>query len=144
MLNEDVIKSKLGAMSLYITELMPYLEKYKNGAIALNDPEVFIIERLFQLIADAAIDINTHIITQGNLEPSDDYEGTFHILGKHNIIPLELAEKISGSVGLRNRMVHGYEKVQRKIILDDISNGIERYPEYMKHVRKFIEEKPKK
>lgn len=136
---EDVIKSKLAAMSTYITELLPYLEKYRRGDLALNDPQVFIVERLFQLIADTAIDINTHIITRDKLESPDDYEGTFRILGKHRIIPFELAEKISGSVGLRNRMVHGYEKVQRKVMMNDISDGIGQYVEYMKHIVAYTE-----
>ena len=133
MPEEDIIKSKLAAIRLYVPELMPYLEKYRRGEIVLDDPQVFIIERLFQLIADAAIDINTHIITRGKLESPDDYEGTFRILGQHKIIPSDLAEKISGSVGLRNRLVHGYEKVQRKIALDDISNDIGQY------IQEFIE-----
>lgn len=115
MPNGDVIKSKLAAMSLYLPKLAPYLEKYRQGKMGLHDPEVFIVERLFQLIADAAIDINTHIMTRGKLEPSDDYEGTFRVLGKHGILPIDLAEKISGSVGLRNRLVHGYEKVSARL-----------------------------
>ncbi|MBI2475836.1 MAG: DUF86 domain-containing protein [Candidatus Taylorbacteria bacterium] len=139
MPNEDVIKSKLAAMSLYLRKLMPYLEKYRQGKMELHDPEIFIVERLFQLIADAAIDINTHIMTRAKLEPSDDYEGTFRILGKHGVLPVDLAEKISGSVGLRNRLVHGYEKIQRKLVMDDISGGIGQYVEYMKYIAEFVE-----
>lgn len=139
MLNEDVIRSKLAAMGAYLLELMPYLESYRRGEIALSDQKIFIVERLFQLIADAAIDINTHIITRKKLESPDDYEGTFRILGKNAVLPLDLAEKISGSVGLRNRMVHGYEKVQRKIMMDDIAEGIGQYVEYMKHISVFLE-----
>ena len=111
MLEPDVVKSKLAAMGKYLERLLPYLERYKKGEIGLDNPDVFVVERLFQLTVDAAIDINTHIITRGNLEPADDYEGTFRILGKSGIIPFELGDKISGSVGLRNRMVHRYEKV---------------------------------
>ena len=69
---EDIVKSKLAAMSLYVPELVPYLEKYRRGEIVLDDPRVFLIERLFQLIADAAIVINTHIITKGKLEKPHD------------------------------------------------------------------------
>ena len=139
MLNADIIQSKLAAMGTYLPELMPYLEKYQRGELSLSDPQIFIVERLFQLIADTAIDINTYIITHRKLESPDDYEGTFRIIGKHGIIPLELAEKISGSIGLRNRMVHGYEKVQRKIMMDDISSGIGQYVAYIKHISAFLE-----
>src|SRR3989344_4730388 len=120
MPDERVIRSKLAAMSVYLTQLMPHLEEYRRETLSLSDTRIFAVERLFQLMADAAIDINKHIITRDKLEPSDDYEGTFRVLGKHGILPYELAEKISGSVGLRNRLVHEYEKVQRKIMMDDI------------------------
>lgn len=126
-------------MGSYMEELMPFIEKYRRGEMSLDNPEVHVIERLFQLLADAAIDINTHIITRGGLESPDDYEGTFRIVGKSKIIPYDLAERISNSVGLRNRMVHGYEKVQKKKMLDDISNGINQYTEYMRHISEYME-----
>ena len=129
-------------MSSYMEELMPFVEKYRRGEMPLDSSEVHIIERMFQLLADAAIDINTHIITRNRLESPDDYEGTFRVLGKSRIIPLGLGEQISSSVGLRNRMVHGYEKVQKKKMLDDISNGIGQYVEYMKYIIEYIEKQP--
>ncbi|MFA6552540.1 MAG: HepT-like ribonuclease domain-containing protein [Candidatus Paceibacterota bacterium] len=135
----EVVKTKLAAMGNYFEKLLPYIERYKKGEISLHSDDVFIIERLFQLVVDAAIDINTHIITRNNFESPDDYESTFRILGKKQIIPLELAEKISGSVGLRNRMIHGYETVQIKRMLDDISGGIEQYVEFMKCISEFAE-----
>lgn len=143
MPDKNVVTSKLAAIGAYLEELMPHLEQYRLGKLPLNDLRVFVIERLFQLTADAAIDINTHLITRGKLEPSDDYEGTFHILGKHGIIPADLGDAISGSVGLRNRLVRGYEKVQKKIALDDISNGIGQYVAYMKHIKSFLEKQPR-
>lgn len=128
-------------MGIYLEELMPHLEQYRQGKLPLNDLRVFVIERLFQLIADAAIDINTHIITREKLESADDYEGTFHVLGKHGIMPAELGDAISGSIGLRNRLVHGYEGVQRKTAMDDIANGIGQYVAYMGYIKTFIEKK---
>lgn len=141
MPDKDVVTSKLAAMGAYLEELMPHLEEYRQGKLPLNDLRIFVIERLFQLIADAAIDINTHVITRGKLESADDYEGTFRVLGKHGIIPAELGEAISGSIGLRNRLVHGYEGVQRKTAMDDIANGIGQYVAYMGHIKTFMEKK---
>src|SRR3989338_5201189 len=100
MPDADIIKSKLAAMGVYLEKLAPFLEKYRSGTVAYDSPDVFVIERLFQLAVDAAIDINTHIITRGNLESADDYEGTFRVLGDNKIIPFDLGDKISGSVGL--------------------------------------------
>ena len=126
-------------MSSYFKELIPYIDDAKKGLITLEDPKVYIIERLFLLIVDAAIDINTHIITRNKLESPDDYEGTFSILGSSKIIPGELAVKISSSVGLKNRMVHEYEKINRKDMLGYIINGIEDYSEYMKYINEYVD-----
>ena len=136
---EDIIKSKLAAMGIYLEKLLPLVDRYKRGEISLNSDEVHVMERMFQLAVDAAIDINTHIIVQKGLESPDTYEGTFSILGRNNIIPISLGDKISGSVALRNRMVHGYEKVQVKKMLNDIAGGIGQYIEYMKHISDFVE-----
>ncbi len=144
MPNIDVITSKLSAMSSYMEELSPYLVQVKIGKITVVSPEMHIIARLFQLIVDAAIDINTHIITRGNLESPDDYEGTFSILGKCGIISNELVFKISKSVGLRNKLVHGYEKVDKGKVLSDITNGIGQYKEYMKNITDFMDKQERK
>lgn len=138
MPNKDVIKNKLSAMSSYFEELIPYIEEVKKGGITVEDPKVYIVERLFLLIVDAAIDINTHIITRNKFESPDDYVGTFTAMEKNKIISSELALKISGSIGLRNKMVHGYEKIGRQEMLDYITSGIGQYAEYMKYIDKYI------
>ena len=139
MPNHDVIASKLGAMRDYLAELLPFIEKAKKGVITVENSELRIIERLFLLIVDAAIDINTHIITRNKFESPDDYQGTYGILAQHKVIPFELADKIQESVGLRNLMTYGYEKVQRQKMLDDIVSGIDQYVEYMKVIMEYIE-----
>ena len=118
---------------------MPLIEEVKKGEITTKDQKVYVIESLFLLIVDAAIDINTHIISRNKLESPDDYAGTFTILGKNKIIPIELADKIFGSVGLRNKMIHGYESVKRQEMLDYITNGIGQYSEYMKCINKYVD-----
>jgi uncharacterized protein YutE (UPF0331/DUF86 family) len=123
----------------YLSELMPYIEKARKGVITIESPELRGIERLFLLVVDAAIDINTHIITRNKFESPDDYQGTFGILAKHKVIPSELADKIQDSVGLRNMMTHGYEKVQKQKMFDDIVGGIDQYSEYMKAIANYIE-----
>ena len=134
----DIIESKLGAIKKYILIL-----KSNLPTVSVDSLEMYAMERLFQLIVDAAIDINTHIITRSDLEPPDDYQGTFAILADNKILPQEFADTISKSVGLRNLLVHGYEKVDKHKALNDISKGIGQYSEYMRHIRDFMEKQPK-
>ena len=54
------------------------------------------------------------------------------------IMPSAFAEKISESVGLRNGIVHQYEKIETDRMLNDIRNNIGDYVEYVKYITAFI------
>jgi uncharacterized protein YutE (UPF0331/DUF86 family) len=97
------------------------------------------VERLFQLIVDTAVDINTHIISESDFKIPDDYQSTFIILAENKILPMDFALKIAPSVGLRNLVVHKYGKVNIKRMVDDIKNEIGQYLDYLKHIQRFLE-----
>lgn len=96
------------------------------------------LERNFQLIVDTVLDINSHIIAEENLGIPDSYENTLIILGEKNVLPYDFAAKISKAVGLRNLVVHKYEKVDNKNMIDDLKSGISQFEEYIAHVNGFI------
>ncbi|MEK7208814.1 MAG: HepT-like ribonuclease domain-containing protein [Patescibacteria group bacterium] len=133
-----LIKSKINEIKNSLDQLLPLLKKEAREII--DDYLVLhTVERLFQLIVDTAIDINTHIINQNNLSVPNDYQGTFTVLAENKIFPMEFALKISPSVGLRNLIVHKYGKVDIKKMVDDIRSEIGDYIEYIKLIsEKFI------
>ncbi len=95
-------------------------------------------ERLLQELIEAAIDINIHMIVQtGNIAP-DDYYKSFIDAGRLKIIPIELAEKLAPSAGLRNRLVHEYDLIEHAIVLDAVQMAEKLYSEYVKQVESFI------
>lgn len=97
------------------------------------------IERYFQLIVDAAIDINTAIIQKEKLQPSVDYQGTFALMSECKALPFELTQAIANSVGLRNGLVHAYEKLDPARVIHDIRRNIGQYREYIKYIFEYIE-----
>jgi len=95
-------------------------------------------ERLLQELIEAAVDINTHIIVQtGNTVPDDYYE-SFIKTGEYKIIPLDLAEKLAPSAGLRNRLVHEYDMLDHSLILEAVKMAEELYSEYVKQIENYI------
>ncbi len=64
-------------------------------------------ERLLQELIEAAVDINIHMIVQIGHTVPDDYYESFIKAGELKIIPLDLAQKLAPSAGLRNRLVYG-------------------------------------
>lgn len=139
MIDRELIKNKMADMQNYLQELEPLLN-YKSGDIINDNLKLRTVERLFQLIVDTTVDVNTHIINESGLGVPEDYQSTFIILAKNKILPMEFAEQIAPSVGLRNLIVHKYGRVNVKKMVDDIKNEIGDYLEYLKLLHAYLKE----
>ena len=137
MLDKNLVDGKLNDIYGYLQELKPLLQE-ESALILKKTVELHAIERLFQLIVDTAIDINTHIIAESGLIVPDDYQSTFVTLGENKIIDMEFALRIAPAVGLRNLIVHRYEKVNLRKMIDDMKNEISDFVEYLAQIGKFL------
>ncbi len=137
MIDKDLIKNKMSDIQGYFRELQPIINN-ESGNIIENNLKLHTVERLFQLIVDTAIDINTHIIAESDFSVPNDYQSTFIILGENKVIPMNFAVKIAPSVGLRNLIIHRYGRVDLKRMIDDIKNEISDYLEYLKFIDNFL------
>lgn len=95
-------------------------------------------ERLLQELIEAAIDINVHLIVESGHPPPEDYYQSFIRAGELGILSFDLAEKLAPSAGLRNRLVHEYDRIDHAIILKAVAQAEELYPRYLKEVHSFI------
>lgn len=139
MINNDLVKTKMADIQGYFMELKDILNEASREIIEDN-LKLRTVERLFQLIVDTSVDINTHIISESDFSVPDDYQSTFIVLADNKILPMDFALKIAPSVGLRNLIVHKYGKVDIKKMVDDIKSEISQYLEYLKHLQKFLED----
>src|SRR3989344_7024983 len=130
MINKDTIKIKLNILRENLSKVKELLN-LQDKELRANDISRSAMERYFQLMVDAAVGINEHIISEENLEIPDDYFGTFLILGKAGVLPEEFSETIAPSVGLRNQIIHQYEKIDTDLMLQSIRKNIHQYDEYM-------------
>lgn len=140
MLNKDLIKTKMRSVQEYLLEIEPILSLPKNEIVS-NVEKLRTLERNFQLIVDAILDINVHIIRELELVSPDDLKSTFLILADGKIIPADFAEKISPVVGLRNILVHGYEKVDRKLFVDSFQKNKKDFDQYMFLINSYLQSK---
>lgn len=87
-----------------------------------------LVERLLHLSVEAASDLLEHLLVQGyNIKPQT-YADTFLQAGRHDLIPMDLAQRLVPAAGLRNRLVHDYEAIDPSrvhaaipIALDDLT-----------------------
>jgi uncharacterized protein YutE (UPF0331/DUF86 family) len=133
----DIISRKISLLKGYIENLENFLAKCHDGEA---DEAVFLsIERLFQLIVDEAVDINAIILEKEKKPFPDTNQATFEVLTDIGVLSKELHLKIAGSVGLRNRLVHRYETVQRRVLVEEVSKYIISYKEYAVFIiRKYV------
>lgn len=138
MPNKKLVQNKINKIEGYIKEADPIL-KFSANEILSDYTKLRTLERDFQLIVDTVIDINTHIISSENLRAPEDATETFHILGEAKILPMEFVEKFSPVAGMRNIVVHDYEKVDVEKMINDIKKDIGQFGEYAVYIDNFLQ-----
>jgi len=138
MIDQKLTKEKLKKIEDYYEKLNELLEE-PIETILENFKSYFAIERAFILIVDEMIDINTHFVQKLNLNLPDDFQSMFIALGENNILPAKFAEKIAPVVGLRNRLVHRYEEINRRMAIELIQKEKGDFREYVKFISQYLE-----
>jgi len=136
-LSHSLIIKKLELIEEYRAQLMRFLEP--PDAEILSSPEKYLsIERVFQLLVDAMIDINQNIIRESKLEVPDDLQSTFYPLGENSVLPPEFARELAPIVGVRNRLVHQYEEIDKKLFLKNLRKYFSHFETYRKYIGKYL------
>lgn len=139
MINKQTTDAKLKDIKKYYKEMEPILKKDSRFLVdEKNYQYLRTLERTFQLIVDAMVGINSHIIAKLDLPVSEDFQGTFAILGQNKILPIDFALKIAPVVGLRNKIVHKYDIVDPKKFISDLKTKSGDFVEYIKLINKFL------
>ena len=135
---QSFIVQKLGQMKEYLEEAKLILALPVEEILG-KPTNLRSLERLLQLIVDSALDINKHFIKELNLQISDDLQSTFIVLGENNILPNDFAQKIAPVVGLRNRLVHRYEKVDNKRFIADFEKNQQDFDNFINYISSYLE-----
>lgn len=83
------------------------------------------------------IDINNHLLKNLGV-PVDDLRSSFELLGEKGILPKEFATKISPLTGVRNILVHQYEKINLELFLKNLRANLGDFERYFSAVVEFI------
>ena len=136
-LDKPLIREKLADLSQYFDELETLtscgLEEYQEDYIKRHATE-----KLIELIVEIASDINRHIIEAGGQSPPQTYYSTFDEMGKMGVLPESLAARLASTTGLRNRLVHGYEKVQHAIVHRGLKPFLRNYERYFVLINDYL------
>ncbi len=137
MINDD-IKKKIYQCQEYLEKLSAYAV-LASDEILKNEEKRLAMERLFLLMVDETVDINAALAYQLGGRIPESYKSTFFELVPLNILEGDFAEKISGSVKVRNQMTHDYEKVQHSELIDSMKKFVPMYKTYIRIlISKFV------
>jgi uncharacterized protein YutE (UPF0331/DUF86 family) len=93
--------------------------------IAHDIREERFVAHTLQMAIQAALDIASHIVSDGRLgEPRTNRE-LFDLLQRHHWLSSTLTETMRKMVGFRNIVVHGYQSVDPTIMRDIVENRLD-------------------
>lgn len=138
MLDRELLESKAAEIDHYIEELRALVADDPFD-ILRNHERLHAIERLFQLIVDTMVAMNTHVIAAADFPVPEDYQNTFVTLGEHGVLPMDFAVRLAPVVGLRNRVVHKYEELDMHAFLLQLRTELGDVPTYLRHVLDYAE-----
>lgn len=136
-LDQESIRSKIARMRRNLKELrhlvkLPYKEYVRdihNTATA---------ERLLQISIEAMLDIGSHIIAEKGLGEPLEYRQVFLILTQAKVLPKKMEENLLAMAGLRNRIVHGYEEIDHKLIHQFLKNNLEDFEDFIRIIIRYL------
>ena len=138
MIDKKLVKTKINSIQNNLEQLKRF-ENLSFEKVVENYDTHKIVERIIELLINEAIDINQHFISESKLNKlSFDFKESFLLMEKLNIYPKSFAQEISLSVGLRNILVHQYNRLDEKVFYTSIKDCLKQYSQYCRYILKFL------
>ncbi|NHJ14012.1 MAG: DUF86 domain-containing protein [Candidatus Thorarchaeota archaeon] len=132
-LDEAVLKRRLSRILVEVESLkearIPAFEEFRGSW-----SDIRAVERAMEIIAQAVIDVASHIVAQKRWGVPSTYRQTVLLLSTHGILPEDLTERLTDLIGMRNVLVHDYLDVDLRIVYDSVSMVIEDGPKFVRLV----------
>ncbi len=124
-MNRDLVLNKKESIERCIQKIRSYYALPSDQPFAKNYLVQDAISANLQRVCELCIDLANHTIKVKKLGLPKQSRESFLLLAEHKIISESLAKKLSGMVGFRNVLVHGYQKLDIGIMVDVIENRLE-------------------
>lgn len=136
-ISKDLIFKKLDFLNdqIHKIESMNFDQDLFVGDADIHDLIVF---RLQQAV-ETCIDIATHIIAGLDAPQKETAKDAFLYLGEKKIIDKKLALKMGKAADFRNRVVHGYNDFDFRLLFKDYKKDIKDLRQFGAEILKFLE-----
>jgi uncharacterized protein YutE (UPF0331/DUF86 family) len=136
-LDPDVVRNKLAELTRTLDELASV------GAVttARLQGEAVVraaVERFVTRLVDLAVDVNAHVVVAILGRAPGDYRSSFSLAAEAGIIDPDLAGRLAPSVGMRNVVVHEYDRLDLGRLAAAVPAAIADYREYVRQVASSV------
>jgi uncharacterized protein YutE (UPF0331/DUF86 family) len=120
--DKELIAKKLALIETCVEQLRRLA---RPAAIATDVREERFVEHTLQIAVQAALDVASHIVSDERLgEPRTNRE-LFDLLERSAWVAPGLAATMRRMVGFRNILVHGYEIVDVRVVIEIVEHGLD-------------------
>lgn len=135
MTDKDLVEKKLARIAACLADLRRLAHPDR---IESDVREQRFVEHTLQLAIQAALDTASHIVSDERLgEPQTNRE-LFSLLGRAGFIPQDLTRALEAMAGFRNVLVHGYDEVDLRIVVDVVQNHLGDLDRFIDAVRQRL------
>lgn len=121
----EVVLHKIASLERCISQVKTYYAEKRDLQFEVDFLLQDAIAMNLQRACELAIDLANYTVKKEKIGlPKHSREG-FEILAQQNIITLELAGKMNKMVGFRNTLVHQYQQVDLKLMVEIIEVHVE-------------------
>ncbi len=106
--------------------------------IAEDVREERFVQHTLQLAIQAALDVGSHLVSDGRLGEPETGRDVFRLLARGGILGSELALRLEQMAGFRNVVVHLYQDVDLGIVRDVVENHLGDLLDFAAAIRKRI------
>jgi uncharacterized protein YutE (UPF0331/DUF86 family) len=124
MVRPDVARQRIARASRRLEQAAALMNRPVEEFV--SDAEGRDLASFHLLVAiQEAIDLAAHWIADASWPTATDAGSSFDVLAARGEIPVELAARLRGAVGLRNRIAHGYAEVDHTRLHQEFQEGYE-------------------
>lgn len=136
MVDRDVVKGKLIYMNEGLNRLLKKRQTSLKQLKSDKDLQDIILYNL-QVCIQSCIDIAAHIISDESWPPAETLAGLFDVLSQKGVIGSALNDKMRAMVGLRNIIVHEYQKIDFDKVYMFLQAELEDFKLFAKKICKY-------
>ncbi len=139
MVDEEVIIDKLEYINEYSAKLKEIRglskEEYADDFVMQRA-----VERMFETLIQASIDLAQHICAAEGLVPSDTAKQAMHALGSAAILSDETQVQMESAVGFRHILAHRYGDVDHTTVYDVLHDDLHWFDRFQQEVAKWYQQ----